>query len=122
MKYFDLGWNPAWQTTCTIIVLPMLSRFLGEFLGSTDHSKGRVAAGTPDRRKRVRTRLCWQVALMALSHPELIESSTLDLSSSGFYCKSPVAVAPGERMVCILRVPAYHPQRADSVLSLECQV
>jgi hypothetical protein len=62
------------------------------------------------------------VALLALRDAEVVESSTRDLSSNGFYCCSPVPAAPGDRMVCILRVPAYHPERADAILSLECRV
>jgi hypothetical protein len=102
----------------------MLSNVLGPFPLSSGRPKGRVlhATGTPERRKRVRTRLSWQVALLALSNAQTVESKTLDLSSCGFYCKSPVPVAPGSRMTCILRVPAYHPERSDSILSLECKV
>jgi len=53
---------------------------------------------------------------------EAISSTTRDLSSKGFYCSSPVPFAPGERMACILKVPAYHPEKADTMLSLECRV
>ena len=87
-------------------------------------SKERVshATGRPERRKRVRTRLRWQVALLALSEAEAIESWTRDLSSNGFYCNSPVPFVPGARMVCILKAPAYHPERAEAIFSLECRV
>jgi len=57
-----------------------------------------------------------------MSEAETIKSSTRDLSSNGFYCNSPVPLVPGARMVCILKVPAYHPERADAMLSLECRV
>ena len=99
-------------------------RLLEQLPVNKENSNGRDshALGRPERRKRVRTRLRWQVALLAMSDAEMIESSTRDLSSKGFYCNSPVPFVPGARMVCILKVPAYHPEKVDAILSLECKV
>jgi len=79
-------------------------------------------AERPERRKRVRSRLHWQVHLPALDGMQAIESTTRDVSSNGFYCSSPVPFVPGERMVCVVKVPAYSPAREDWMLSLECKV
>src|SRR5262245_30650707 len=94
---------------------------LAEFLGK---SEGRVSKATrsPERRKRVRTRLHWQVALWALSQADPIESLTRDLSSDGFYCSSRVPFVPGERVACIIKVPVYDSERADAVVSLKCRI
>ena len=76
----------------------------------------------PERRKRIRTRLHWPVEVFGVSTTAVIQTATRDISSIGFYCGSPVLFAPGERIVCILTAPAYHPDAISSVLLLECKV
>jgi hypothetical protein len=75
-----------------------------------------------ERRRRVRLALRWRVDLLVLSETGAIETTTRDLSSKGFYCWSTVPFVPGERMSCILKVPAHHPEAGGQTLSLECQV
>ena len=91
---------------------------------STPEKGGKAAvrhtAERAERRKRARTNL--QLDLLVLRETGAIESATRDLSSKGFYCSSPVPFLPGERMVCLLKVPTYHPERSGHMLSLECQV
>ncbi len=79
-------------------------------------------AERPERRKRIRTRLHWQLDLLVLDHPGVIESATRDLSSRGLYCYSPVPLVSGERIVCILKIPTHHPEGIARVLPLECQI
>ena len=115
----------GWQTTCiedSTILMPAKS--VGHLPVSKDAHEivVRPAVGQPERRRRVRTRLHWQVDLLVLSETGVIETATRDLNSNGFYCCSPVPFVPGERMLCILKVPAYNPEQVDSILPLECQV
>lgn len=79
-------------------------------------------AKRPERRKRVRARLHWQVHLQAVDRMQAIESTTRDISSNGFYCSSPVPFVQGERTVCVVKVPAYSPGWEGLMLSLECKV
>jgi len=82
----------------------------------------RQSAERIERRHRVRTHVHWQVELPAMGLAGIIHSTTRDLSSRGFCCDSPVPFTPGEHIFCKLKVPAYHPERSDWTLSLECQV
>jgi hypothetical protein len=73
-----------------------------------------------ERRKRVRLRLHWRIELLSFGQP--IQTTTRDLSSSGFYCWSPVPLAPGSRVVGIIHAPAHSREKPDGMLSIECQV
>jgi hypothetical protein len=53
---------------------------------------------------------------------DAVESVTQNLSSSGFYFLSPKPLAPGESLVCALKVPAYDPEGEERTVALECRV
>ena len=75
----------------------------------------------PERRRRPRALLHWRVDFLA-SPAGIIRCVTRDLSSNGFFCKSPLQFVPGERVICFLTAPAYHPVNSDSILHIECRV
>jgi hypothetical protein len=60
--------------------------------------------------------------LLVSGQTAAIQTTTRDVSSCGFYYWTRVQLMPGERIVGILKVPAYSREWPDSLLSLECQV
>jgi hypothetical protein len=76
----------------------------------------------PERRRRARTQVHWPVLLLRDRAPDAIETITHNLSSSGFYCFSPTPLAPGESLLCTLKLPAYDPNGQEQTLALECRV
>jgi len=76
----------------------------------------------PERRKRARNHLHWCVLLFRNQAADAVESLTLDLSSSGFYCVTGVAFTPGERLVCTLKIPTHDPNGKHLERRLECRV
>jgi hypothetical protein len=79
-------------------------------------------ADRPERRKRARVRLHWPVRFVRASGNEGVEATTRDLSSDGFYCLSDVAFIPGERLVCVLKVPAHDPHKKERAVWIECGI
>src|ERR1700674_4018189 len=75
-----------------------------------------------ERRKRTRTRVHWPVLFFRSQASEAVESVTQDLSSSGFYCLSRTSFAPGETLICTLKVPVHDPLAKERRLGLECKV
>jgi len=49
-----------------------------------------------------------------------IATITQDLSSTGFYCLSAVALQPGEVLKCALKVPFHDPNGKHLDRNLEC--
>src|SRR5215831_15603715 len=76
-----------------------------------------------DRRKRTRTRLHLPI-LIFRNRPGTgaVESTTRDLSSSGFYCVSRVQFAVGEQLICSLKIPTHDPNGKQLERKLECRV
>ena len=82
-----------------------------------------VATAYPsERRKRTRTRVHWQVLLFRSNAAEAITSTTLNLSSGGFYCITAVPFVPGEALTCELKVPSHDPNGKHLERNLECRV
>lgn len=87
------------------------------------------AAGRPqqstafpsDRRKRARIRVHWTVLLFRSEADDAITSTTLDLSSGGFYCLSSIPLNPGESLDCTLKVPFHDPNGKHLDRNLECR-
>jgi hypothetical protein len=75
-----------------------------------------------DRRRRKRVALHWPVRLF--SHPESqsIESTTENLTSNGFYCISNQPFQLGQRLDCVIVIPAGSFGYSDSPVSLKCRV
>lgn len=75
-----------------------------------------------EKRKRVRTTVHWPVLFFRNHSADGIESTTLNLSSTGFYCLSGMLFAAGESLFCTLRVPSYDPAGNERIWILECRV
>jgi hypothetical protein len=68
---------------------------------------GRMISAFSERRKRARASLRWIARLRRpSSDEELIEVYTVNVSSDGLYCVSPVPFHPGETLECFLEIPA----------------
>src|ERR1700690_3609654 len=75
-----------------------------------------------EKRKRVRTTVHWPVLFFRNHSADGIESTTLNLSSSGFYCLSGALFTAGESLFCTLRVPSHDPAGNERIWILECRV
>lgn len=76
----------------------------------------------PERRTRVRTTLHWPVVFFCGRSGETIESVTQNLSSRGFYCHSQTLIAPGEVLICAIKLPSYDLSGHERSRILECRV
>src|SRR6266496_2078906 len=74
-----------------------------------------------DRRKRKRVLLHWPVRLLRQPGTSPIDTTTENISSEGLYCISNESFKPGERVQCMIVIPAggFGLERS---LNLECQV
>jgi hypothetical protein len=75
-----------------------------------------------ERRKRARTRLHLRVFMFRNGGAEAVESTTRDLSSTGFYCMSRVQFAVGEELACSLKIPTHDPYGKHLERNLECKI
>lgn len=102
----------------------MLAKSLQKSLYVEGHQE--VSAHVPwsrqERRKRVRTQLHLPLVFFASESRPSVETTTQDLSSSGFYCVSPSPFAVNESAFCYIKIPIYQPDRTEQVLSLKCRV
>src|SRR5580698_5034487 len=76
----------------------------------------------PERRRRSRSHVHWQVCFFAGNVGRIIETTTENLSSSGFHCFSPVPLIAGDLVTCRLHVPSCQPSNSGRGSSLECKV
>lgn len=82
----------------------------------------RHSATHPERRTRVRTTVHWPVVFFRGRSGETIESVTQNLSSKGFYCHSQTLIAPGEVLICAIKLPSYDLSGHERPRILECRV
>jgi len=75
-----------------------------------------------ERRKRPRTLVHWQVALFRDHGDKIIETTTQNLSSCGFYCLLGASLTQGENLFCRLQVPLPEAPHRKSFGVLECKV
>lgn len=101
----------------------MSANLIDLFTARTSARETALIDGTfrPERRRRARTQVHWNIVLR-LHDADVIETVTQNLSSSGFYCFCPAPLAPGESLVCTLKVPVYDPKGDERPLALECTV
>lgn len=73
---------------------------------------------TNERRRKARSALRCRVLFFrrACSAP-IADGVTQNLSSGGFYCVSPVPLAVGESLACLLKMPSD-----EAALTLECLI
>ena len=91
------------------------------FLAPTDSRSSLFGRGkNPDRRRRARSQVHWQVHFSGI-HPIGSEFTTTEnLSSEGFCCLAPVSFTPGEIRPCLLRLPSPESNHSNRVFSLDC--
>jgi hypothetical protein len=75
-----------------------------------------------ERRKRKRIALHWPVRLFRDVTTPSIESTTENLTSNGFYCISKEPFQMGERLECIIAIPAGSFGYNESPIRLQCRV
>ena len=75
-----------------------------------------------ERRKRKRIALHWPVRLFREAVTSSITSTTENLTSNGFYCVSQEPFKTGERLECIIAIPAGSFGYSNSPVSLQCRV
>jgi hypothetical protein len=75
-----------------------------------------------ERRKRKRIALHWPVRLFRDPANPSVESTTENLTSNGFYCISKEPFALGERLECIIAIPAGSFGYNESPIRLQCRV
>jgi PilZ domain len=74
-----------------------------------------------DRRKRVRMTVHWPLLIFRNDVADGVESTTHNLSSTGFFCFSHTRFDAGETLICTLRVPSHSPDAKDQPWILECR-
>jgi hypothetical protein len=75
-----------------------------------------------ERRKRKRIALHWPVRLFRDPSAPSVESTTENLTSNGFYCISKEPFRLGERLECIIAIPAGSFGYTESPIRLQCRV
>ena len=76
---------------------------------------------TSERRLHARACSAYALRLRRPGDQAGIETSTVNISSGGFYCISPLPFSPGELLECELVIPATAPNR-DSDLTAQRRV
>ena len=94
---------------------------------------------TIDRRSRPRVSLSWRVRLLRISDRQFVVTQTSNLSSGGFWCRSPVPFRQGDDLECTFELADEHgaepvelrcrasvlrvaPSDCDSGYGLACQL
>lgn len=75
-----------------------------------------------ERRRRQRSHVHWPVCFFGVDVGRTVETTTENLSSSGFHCFTPVPLITGDTMVCVLGVPSPQPFNNTRALCMECKV
>jgi hypothetical protein len=71
-----------------------------------------------ERRNRRRIRVHWPIQLLLRSARRAISSTTLNVSSDGFYCLCPEAFERGEVIRCLIAIPCC----GSGNLRLHCRI
>ena len=120
-----LVFTGRWQRKCTRWgSIQMSANPLEIFTVYAGAVNGRQAAAAfpSERRKRARIQVHWPVLLFRNEVADAIASTTQDLSSSGFYCRTTLPLSLGEALNCALKVPFHDPSGKLLDRSLECRV
>ena len=92
-----------------------------EFVLASSDTLAAERAFHPERRKRVRTTVHWPILIFRNEATDGIESTTYNLSSTGFFCFLHRPLDTGETIFCTFRIPAYDPQGKERLWILECR-
>lgn len=74
-----------------------------------------------ERRKHARLTLRIPLLLFCAASDSPVQSETVNISSDGFYCTTREPFAPGDRLRCLLPIPAP-PDTAESELYIDAEV
>lgn len=80
------------------------------------------ASSTVERRRRLRANLRLEVQFFKQDGIKPIRTRTENVSSEGFYCLAGGRFTPGERLECLITIPAMHPEDPTDALVLRCRV
>ena len=105
-----------------MVLMLAKSFFPSPYVDGHQEARPHLPWGHQDRRRRVRTPLHVPVIFFASEHRDALETKTENLSSSGFYCISPVPFPVDEVTSCYLKIPLYQPNRTEQMLALKCRV
>ncbi|HTT63545.1 MAG TPA: PilZ domain-containing protein [Bryobacteraceae bacterium] len=76
-----------------------------------------------ERRLRRRVRVRWPLFILKGPHgADVLSTVTENLSSRGFFCMVDQALAPGESLVCMVRLPLRHDLHIPQALRCQAQV
>ena len=92
-----------------------------EFVLAPSDSMSAQRGCFPDRRKRARTTVHWPLLIFRNARTDGIETTTHNLSSTGFFCFSQTDLDVGESIICTFRIPAHDPEGKDKLWILECR-
>ncbi|MGH9344049.1 MAG: PilZ domain-containing protein [Terriglobia bacterium] len=93
---------------------------------AVDTSNGKLAEEAsayyiPERRKRERFRARWRVRLWDASD-DIVEALTTNVSSGGFYCRSPRQFSEGDRLTALLEILGASAESDAHKLTLRCDI
>jgi hypothetical protein len=114
------GTESAWD--CRIQPMPVNPAEYVSACAGLGKAEELEVARRPDRRRRPRVQLHWSVRFVRASGMDAVEATTRDLSSDGFFCLSDVPFIPGERLICVIKVPAHDPQKKERAVWIECGI
>ena len=77
---------------------------------------------TEDRRRTKRLSLRWVVKLTRPLDGRVVRCVTDNLSIEGFHCVCDLPFLPGERLDCVLELPAQRMGYSEADIHLECRV
>lgn len=75
-----------------------------------------------ERRRRTRVLVHWPLCFFSVGGTEVIETTTTDLSSDGFYCVANAPFVPGEIRECTLGVPTNRRNGGERIQPIQCRV
>ncbi len=96
--------------------------FGSETVGHRETEDLSAMVAIEERRKRKRIALHWPVRLFRDPATPSVESTTENLTSNGFYCISKEPFELGERLECIIAIPAGSFGYNESPIRLQCRV
>jgi hypothetical protein len=75
-----------------------------------------------DRRKRTRAQVHWPLSFSLSGTTEIVQTTTHNLSSDGFYCVANTKFVTGETRDCMLAVPTHHAYSDTRTLAVLCKI
>jgi len=90
-------------------------------IGEVRDLRSRGALPYMERRKRLRAPVRWRITILSPGLEDAVESSTLNLSSDGFYCTTDIPFVREQRLSVVLHAPAHRPGDGEATCMLRCK-